>query len=182
MVLESKEEHELDALIMKFSILIRTYIRQFRVMDFGVDPEDIVQEVHIRLWKTLRNKNLIHKPSSYIRKVVSTVVIDQLRKFKRDEGLLVAEKRKHISESSQYYLSRFQSDNRDPQLLLEDALNSLIITRRTVVKLYFLNMRVSDIASTFDWSINKTRNLLYRGLADLKKALKQNETYYDQTK
>jgi RNA polymerase sigma factor (sigma-70 family) len=174
-----EREGELSAIITKFSLYIRSYIHKYRVLDFGVDPEDVFQEVRIRLWKALCNENIIHKPSSYIKKVVTTVVIDQLRKYKREEGILSIEKTKQISESNSNYLSRLRIDDRDSQIVLDNALDNLKISRRTVVKLYLLNMRVPEIASTFNWSLNKTRNLLYRGLSDLKKALKHGQSNHD---
>jgi RNA polymerase sigma factor (sigma-70 family) len=174
-----EKDAELSAIIMKFSLYIRSYIQKYRVLDYGVDPEDIFQEVRIRLWKTLYNENIIHKPSSYIKKVVTTVVIDQLRKYKREEGILSIEKIRQISESNPNYLSRLRIDDRDSQIVLDNALDNLILARRTVVKLYLLNMRVPEIASTFNWSLNKTRNLLYRGLSDLKRTLKLSQLNHE---
>jgi DNA-directed RNA polymerase specialized sigma24 family protein len=49
----------------------------------------------------------------------------------------------------------------------------LIETRRQVVKLYLLNMSVDEISIYLKFSQDKTRNLLYRGLADLKRFLKE---------
>ena len=56
--------------------------------------------------------------------------------------------------------------------IVDSALESLIDSRRKVVKLFLLNMTIEEISIFFNWSKNKTRNLLYRGLADLKKILK----------
>lgn len=176
---DSNQERELTEIIEKFSIYIRSYVYKYRVLDYGVDPEDVVQEVRIRLWKALRNENIILKPSSYIKKVVTTVVIDQLRKTKREEGVISFEKSKHISESDLGYLTHQNSPNQDTFPILEKALGKLIPTRRTVVKLHLLNMRTDAIAASFNWSLSKTRNLLYRGLTDLKKVLKSKQSDYE---
>jgi DNA-directed RNA polymerase specialized sigma24 family protein len=52
-------ERELLSLITDFSVYISSFINKYRVLDYGIDPEDISQEVKIRLWKTLRNDNSI---------------------------------------------------------------------------------------------------------------------------
>jgi len=46
-------------------------------------------------------------------------------------------------------------------------------SRKTVVKLYLLNMNLSEISAYLNYSQAKTRNLLYRGLSDLKEVLKE---------
>jgi len=52
-------------------------------------------------------------------------------------------------------------------------MQSLIESRRRAVKLFLLNMTIEEIAIYLQWSKDKTRNLLYRGLSDLKKTLKE---------
>lgn len=173
---DSGQERELTEMIAKFSIYIRSYIHKYRVLDYGVDPDDVVQEVRIRLWKTLRNENIISKPSSYIKKVVTTVVIDQLRRIKREDSVIFNEKSRKISESDPIYSTFENLPEFDKSPILENALEKLILSRRTVVKLHLLNMKTDAIATSFNWSLNKTRNLLYRGLSDLKNILKKRET------
>ena len=52
------------------------------------------------------------------------------------------------------------------------AVNSLMESRRRVVKLYFLGLSLGEISAMFDMSESGTRNLLYRGLKDLKDIMK----------
>jgi DNA-directed RNA polymerase specialized sigma24 family protein len=40
-------------------------------------------------------------------------------------------------------------------------------------------MSIEEIALYFNWSKDKTRNLLYRGLSDLKKILKEKNIDYE---
>jgi len=49
------------------------------------------------------------------------------------------------------------------------AADRLLDSRKTVVKLYLLNMSLPEISDYLNYSQAKTRNLLYRGLEDLKK-------------
>ena len=52
-------------------------------------------------------------------------------------------------------------------------------SRRRVVRLFLLNMTLEEIAIFLNWSEAKTRNLLYRGLDDLKRMLKEKGIEYE---
>ena len=62
---------------------------------------------------------------------------------------------------------------------MSETVESLLASRRKVVKLYLLNLTIEEIAALFCWSRAKTRNLLYRGLSDLKKALREKDIEYE---
>ncbi len=59
------------------------------------------------------------------------------------------------------------------------AVEHLIETRRQVVKLYLLNLNIREIAGYLGMSQDKIRNLLYRGLADLRKLIKKMDTPHE---
>jgi DNA-directed RNA polymerase specialized sigma24 family protein len=42
-----------------------------------------------------------------------------------------------------------------------------------------MDMTIEEISAYFNWSTDKTRNLLYRGLADLKNLLKKRDIDYE---
>ena len=141
-----------------------------RFRGIGIDPEDITQEVRIKIWKLVDKEKIIVNYASYIKKIVDTVVIDQLRLLKKDEQLYKMEKQKQIAE---------QMNACRPEVLKNDllkeavgkAVESLIESRRSVVKLYLFDLSIEEISRFYGWSLHKTRNLLYRGLADLKTSL-----------
>jgi RNA polymerase sigma-70 factor (ECF subfamily) len=51
------------------------------------------------------------------------------------------------------------------------AVESLIPARRSVVRMYLAGYSREEIADVLGWTEAKTRNLLYRGLADLRDRL-----------
>jgi RNA polymerase sigma-70 factor (ECF subfamily) len=57
------------------------------------------------------------------------------------------------------------------QELVGHAVDGLIPARRSVVKMYLAGYGREEIADLLGWTEPKTRNLLYRGLADLREAL-----------
>jgi RNA polymerase sigma factor (sigma-70 family) len=170
---DGEREKELAKLLDDFSLFILAHIRKFRVAQFGVDPEDIAQEVKIKLWKILRDEKKIISYPSYIKKVVDSSVIDHLRKNRREENIVQQEKVKTIAESSYFYPAEAETGAAEAREALGRALGKLIESRRAVVQLHLLNFSIEEISMHFQWTQHKTRNLLYRGLADLRKIFKE---------
>lgn len=172
-------EGELERLLNSFANYIRFHILKYNLHKYGIDPEDIAQEIRIKLWRVLiTDKSIDHRPS-YIRKVVDSTVIDHLRKWKREEMAISQTIMKIISDSRAIYdPPEVTVDDRLQEILLR-SLNQLIESRRKAVKLFLLNMNLEEIARYYSWSKDKARNLLYRGLSDLKRILREKDIYYD---
>jgi RNA polymerase sigma factor (sigma-70 family) len=169
---------EFDAVISKFGRFIKVNIQKFNLPKDGIDPDDVHQEVRIKIWKLLNDEKKIDNYSSYIKKIVDSSVIDHLRKARRERGFILLEKRKKISEWKIQYETRV-SDDKNLRNYINKAVESLIDSRRKVVKFYLLNLTIEEIATFYGWSKHKTRNLLYRGLTDLKRQLLEKGIEYE---
>ena len=174
----SNKEKEFRAILENFTQLIRVQVHKYNLYKYGLDPEDISQDVQIRIWKLIRSEKNISNYSSYIKKIVNSSVIDQLRKLRREEGLFNHEKQMHIAEMHLAY-SKELIRKKNIEELVGKAVELLIDSRRQVVKLYLLSLSIQEIAGYLNWSQDKTRNLLYRGLADLKNILKDMDTKHE---
>jgi RNA polymerase sigma-70 factor (ECF subfamily) len=175
---DSKKEDELRSILDEFSGLIKVHIIKFNPQKFGLDPEDISQEIRIKIWRLLHDEKTIRNQASYIKKIVNSSVIDLLRKWKRDEGILSVEKQKKVSEMKKGYPMTISLEENLRDTVAE-AVDSLIDSRRKVVRLHLMDMTIEEISAYFNWSTNKTRNLLYRGLTDLKNRLKNKDIDYE---
>lgn len=160
---------ELDLILERFSGSIRGAILKFGLDRRGIDPEDVVQEVKIKIWKQYANEKKMLDPSSYIKRVVDSTLIDQLRKFRIQEKIIQQEKANRLYEGNCFY----QEPSRNSLLWekIGEAIDSLIDSRRKVVKLFLLNLGVDEISVSLNLSKRKTQNLLYRGLSDIRKKL-----------
>ena len=179
MTWSEQKDRELEQILIRFSGFIRAVIRRYHPEKFGVDLEDVLQDVKIKIWKLLHDEKKIENYSSYLKKIVETSVIDQFRRFKREEGIYLHEIEKRIRENggaSPYDSPYVEMDLKD---LVGKAVGGLIESRRKVVQLYLLNMSIEEISLYFHWSRDKTRNLLYRGLCDLKRILKEKNIDYE---
>jgi len=163
---------EFEELFSQFRRFILINIQKFDLPKKGIDPEDILQEVKIKLWKLIENEKNIANLPSYIKKIINSSIIDYLRRRRRDEELITKEKEVKISEKEEIY-NRDRLEIEEARIILYDALECLIESRRQVVKLFLLNMTLEEISVILKQTKDKTRNLLYRGLNDLKKILKE---------
>lgn len=87
------------------------------------------------------------------------------------------------SEESQDFVENTARDNgsspnhylekKELMEIIKETIDSLIESRRAVLKLYFIGMDQPEITEYFGWSEGKVRNLLSRGLEDLRKALQE---------
>jgi len=173
-----KKIEEFEDVINRFSALIKADVQKFELQKKGIDPDDIIQEVKIKLWKILENEKKIKNYASYIRKIINSSVIDQLRKLKRERGIFILEKYRQVSERKSNYMTDLSFDKSTKEII-GSAVDLLMESRRKAVKLFLLNMTLDEIAIFLNWSKDKTRNLLYRGLSDLKKILKEKGIEYE---
>ncbi len=168
---EKRSLADIELILKTSSRLIEAGITALGLERKGIDPEDVIQEVRIKIWKTLDSEKNIHDLSSYIMRTMNSALIDHIRTFRRQQKLLQYE------EERCYLDKRTHFKNTVPENILSDvvgeAVNSLIESRRKVVKLFLLNLTLEEISLFLNLSKSKTRNLLYRGLADLRKKLSQ---------
>lgn len=155
---------QLDEIVRRFAGSIRATSARYRL-----DPSDLgeaEQEVRIRLWRACGNPENISKLStSYLQRVVTTAVLDLLRRRRRavmhdpvEDLPLPAPGPGPDADVAAASLGD----------IVRVGVESLSLARRTVVKLHLEGYRRDEIEALLGWSEAKTRNLLYRGLFDLR--------------
>jgi RNA polymerase sigma-70 factor (ECF subfamily) len=164
-------EEKFGQILEAYGPFMNIEVQRFNLSKYGLDPEDILQDVRVRIWQVVCDGRKIISLPAYIKKIISSVVIDQLRKRQRDDGLVHREEQIRISEQKGLY-SWEAVRKRAMEEAVGRAVEDLITSRRQVVKLYLLGLTIPEISSYLNWTQNKTRNLLYRGLADLKESLR----------
>ena len=166
-----------EAILEKFTQSIKASILKFGLENRGIDPEDVIQEVKIKIWKKFAYEKDVSLYSLYIRRVISSTLIDHIRKARRQERLILHEKQKLLIEDGRNIGNPLQPDIF--REFLQDAVDSLLESRRKIVKLFLADLTIDEISSSLNWSKDKTRNLLYRGLSDLKTKLKEKGIEYE---
>jgi RNA polymerase sigma factor (sigma-70 family) len=141
------------------------------------EREDVDNEVKLKLWRKVARGKKIDNLRSYLWRVVYTTALD-----------LIAEKEDHLpleniletangnaKEPEELLLPDHASKNRENRLSLEKAVAALPERRKAVVRLYLSGHDIPQIADSLRWRENQVRHLLYRGLADLRKAMSEDK-------
>ena len=173
-------EGRFDQLVKEFGLYLRNTIASICPKNLGIQIDDIEQEARIRLWKALEKDVEIRDHASYIYRVAFTTTIDAIRRVKsrKEEQLTTSEDSKEESnEPGEVVADLGPSPHKTvetKQILdqVERILATMDENRRSAIKLYLQGMTSFEIAAVLGWSEPKARNLLYRGLKDLRAGLK----------
>lgn len=134
--------------------------------------EDIVQSALVRILETQKKNEHGWVPlPSYVWKVAYTATVDEIRRIRRRQDVPLDEESLenagHVSGSNPY---------RDQSLLdlgeaIRGCLGRLNEPRRLVVGIFLLGHGLPETERLTGWEGKKVRNLLYRGLAGLRRCL-----------
>ena len=160
------QKDDFESIIAKLSLTIKASVQKFNPQKNGIEVEDLVQETHIKLWKIFKSEKKIKHYSSYIKKIVNSIVIDQIRASRRFERTIDLEKEKVLQDQGS--IDGREQGKKD----ISQAVGLLSESRRDVVRLFLLGLDIQEISAVLHKSEAGTRNLLYRGLDDLKDILR----------
>ncbi|MCC6241425.1 MAG: sigma-70 family RNA polymerase sigma factor [Gemmatimonadaceae bacterium] len=165
----------LEDVVRRFGTFIRRTAHRHRLASSEI--EDVVQETRIRLWKALgTSERIAGAPATYIHRTAMSAALDFLRRRRaRREEPLVTREIDGGGATSTSLLSPYDAEERvnttDVETAVARAVDALVESRRAVVRMYLAGYDREEIADLLGWSEAKTRNLLYRGLSDLRATL-----------
>jgi RNA polymerase sigma-70 factor (ECF subfamily) len=134
--------------------------------------EDIVQNAMIRvLESSKKNEHGRQPPASFLWKVAYSTTIDEIRRVRRrrESGAEMAELERHGPVDTEGPLR--SSVSRELAAALDACLRRIRENRRLIVGFYLLGHSLAESEELSGWSPKRVRNLLYRGLADLRGCL-----------
>lgn len=170
--MDTSVSHRLDQLLARFAARVRAQIETNRLVREGIDPDDVEQEVRIRLWKALERDPNAEFPASYIQKVVATVLVDALRRHQVRPAEAMPEPEEGGIE--------FTDGGARPERVAMDAeqmaklgrvLDELPPRRRRSLQLYLQGYALQEVADLNGLTLDAARKLIYRGLDELKQRL-----------
>ena len=165
----------------RVSSTIETLIARFRTMVRSVgarrglveaDLDEVLQDVRIRLWHAGEGgKSLEELGSSYLYQLATTAALDLLRRRRARR----ADDTDDIGERTELTANTASPHDaleaRELASQIEAAIDTLPIDRRVAVRMHLTGYDREDIARMCGWNEARTRNLLYRGLDDLRRRL-----------
>jgi RNA polymerase sigma-70 factor (ECF subfamily) len=161
----------LETVVARFAAMVRAVGRQHHLP--VEDLDEVLQEVRIRLWRAHGTGEHVERlGASYVYRTATSAALDLLRR-RRARGA-------GVTERLEDHLHALPPDPHAPHRALEqrelagrimDAVETLPDARRAAVRMHLSGYGRDEIAELLGWSEARTRNLLYRGLADLRARL-----------
>lgn len=165
---EDPVDEALAQLVREYGSLIREAVaRVSRRKDSDLGDE-IVQRVTIAIWKQLGRAQTIEHPASYLYKCAVRETIRELRREIASE------------EEPERVFAPDGDASRDPEhaaragelaRATDAACAAMHPERALAVRAHVLGFPVEEIMKLYGWSYQKARNLVARGMADLRRAL-----------
>jgi len=145
------------------------YVRRVAPPWLRDQTDDLVQMAAIKLMRTASEKEWT---DGFLSRVAYSVVIDEIRrKRRRNEVGMSPSMPDRIMNSADLSPETRARGTQVGQVMLE-CLGELKKDRRRAVALYLQDHPVPEIAERLDCDRKRASNLVYRGLADLRTALK----------
>jgi RNA polymerase sigma factor (sigma-70 family) len=168
-VVAEDDHSQIEQLVRQYSRLIRSVAARVAGPRGRQVAEDVEQRVYLALWKQLERERNIEQPASYL-----------YRSAVRETLRVMREERRHAAEPIEGDLvgSRAEGagpldgvERRELRERLARALGRLPPERRLAVEAHLAGFDVAEIMRMHGWPYQKARNLIARGMAELRLAL-----------
>ena len=161
----------IDDVVTQFGDSMRRTARRHGLSEDEID--DAIQDVRIRLWRALgTGENIRRAPASYLHRTVVSAAIDFIRRRRaRRETVAGHDDASALNIEDPPARADRGLDESEMAAEVARAIDELVESRRGVVRMYLAGYEREEIASLLGWTEPKTRNLLYRGLDDLRATL-----------
>lgn len=134
--------------------------------------DDLVQSAVVRVLEAERKGDL-RAPvrSSYLWKVAYTATVDRIRSLRRRPESAIRDDEDDRLGSDPRPGPHAREASRDTAAGIDECLSVLVAARRTVVRLFLLGNTLAETETMTGWQPKKVRNLLYRGLSQMRECL-----------
>jgi RNA polymerase sigma-70 factor (ECF subfamily) len=166
---------DFEQLLARYGRLLRAQIARHCAGRSGIDIGEVEQDARLRLWNAMREKE-VRDPASYIYRVAVSATIDAVRKViaRREDPLPdPGDEGEGASLPADPAASPdAMLERKEIAAAVAGAIESLQPSRRQAVALHLQGFTLGEIAALLRGSEAKVRNLVYRGLEDLREILR----------
>ena len=186
-------EERFNAVVEEFGVFLRRAIVRMCPRDKGLQFDDIEQEARLRLWRALQSEREVTNYASYLYRIAATATIDAMRRIqarheeqldiqtdqKSDDGeILIAPRIASATAPGKDSPERV-AESREAIESVKSVLAKLPAEQRRAVGMYLQGMTSQNVADLMEWTEPKSRNLIYRGLKELRKSLREEGIDYE---
>jgi RNA polymerase sigma factor (sigma-70 family) len=158
----------LDSLVTKYSRLIRSAVGRVAGPLSPSIADDIEQNVLIALWKAMPGEQIPRHPSSYLYRAAVRETVRALKDRREPREVEIGADRPDPNPAPDRLL-----ESRELGLAIRTVLSDLSPERRRAVQAHLMGYDVKEIMAMQGWPYNKARNLIARGMADLRRGLRR---------
>lgn len=163
-------DEKLTALVHDYGRLIAQAIRRVVGTAGLPDVSDIEQQVHVALWQQLRREQAIEYPASYVYKAAVREAVRAVRRYRaRGEEPLESAPLQIAGPTTR---ADRLTDARRVQDALAEALRAMAPDRARAVRGHLAGFNVEELMKLYGWTYQRARNLVARGMADLRSELR----------
>jgi RNA polymerase sigma factor (sigma-70 family) len=168
----SEQQAEFEALVRQYGGMIDHVVVRVAGRHAALVKEDVRQNVLLAIWKQLDREQEIQQVASYIYKAA---VREAVRARRRETA------REAREQAAPTPLPRATEDPHQALLASETAvrlkacLQELGPDRLRAVRGHLAGFDVSELMESYGWSYQKARNLVSRGMRDLRDALRRRD-------
>jgi RNA polymerase sigma-70 factor (ECF subfamily) len=175
-------EERLERFLAAYGALLHAAVR--RVCPPGVETADVEQETRLRVMRALEREREITDPASYLYRAAASAMVDALRRVRARREVPLTESSEAGADPTgpaataaaavlEVETPEAAAIRRETGRHIQKALESLLESRRMPVRLHLQGFSVLEIARLLGTSEPRARNLVYRGLADLRAELQR---------
>lgn len=166
---ESSPTGRFAALIEGYGRLVAQAVRQVAGREAANDLPDIQQEVMLALWRRLGGEQDIEHPASYLYTAAIREAVRAVQRVRRraESPLDATPAEPQVDAAAEGAV--VQGERR---AILERALATLAPDRARAVRAHLAGLSVDETMHLYGWTYQRTRNLLARGVSDLKVLLR----------
>ena len=162
---------QLEQVVAGYSAMVHAIGRRWGLD--SSDLEEVMQDVRIRLWKALGSGERIGRVNtSYVYQAAMSAVCDLVRS-RRSQRTHSGDDDRDAERTAVIPGPDAGFERRELAREIGRALEQLNPAQRPVVRMYLAGYPQGEIEKLLGWTEAKTRNVLYRGLAQLRLMLSQ---------
>ena len=160
------QEEDFGQLVRQYSRLIRSAVARVAGPSAAGICDDVEQKVLIALWQAMPGEQMPDHPSSYIYRAAVRETVRAVRGLKETSELGPEAEKAELSAPPDAIL-----EAKELGRAVRTALSEIGADRRRAVTAHLAGYEVKEIMVMFDWPYHKARNLIARGMADLRRKL-----------
>ncbi len=162
------DEAAVQEIVRRYGRLIRHAIRRAGGPEAAPVADDIEQTVIVNLWRQMAREQTIDHPASYIYRAAIRETVRAVRR-ERERADVAADAGPGVP--SQPVDPEAMAVARQRREVLAAAIAALAPDRGRAVRAHLGGWSVQEIMQLTGWTYQRARNLIARGMADLRSAL-----------